>query len=64
MYAAFGKPIKPAADATFTIDVSIGLQGYAHPDEPIPVVVDITSEELIVGRLDVGAGGATQRTAI
>jgi hypothetical protein len=50
--------------ATFTIEVSVGLQGYAHPDQPIPVVVDITSEELIVGRLDVGAGGATQRTAI
>ncbi len=54
----------PAADATFTIDVTVGLQGYAHPDEPVPVVVDITSEELIVGRLDIGAGGATQRTAI
>ena len=54
----------PAADTTYTIDVTVGLQGYAHPDEPVPVVVDITSEELIVGRLDIGAGGATQRTAI
>ncbi len=53
-----------AEDATYTVDVSVGLQGYAHPDEPVPVVVDITSEELIVGRLDVAAGGETQRTAV
>ena len=52
------------SDVNYTIDVSVGLQGYAHPDEPIPIVVDITSEELIVGRLDIGAGGTTVRTAI
>ena len=49
----------PAADPGYTVDIEIGLAGYAHPDEALPVVVDITSEELIVGRLEVASGGTT-----
>ena len=51
-------------DANFTMEISVGFQGYAHPDEPLPVVVDLTSEELLVGRIDVTAGGNTVRTDI
>jgi hypothetical protein len=48
----------PPTDATFTMDVQVGIAGYAHPDQPLPVVVDLSSEELIVGRLEVNSGGA------
>ncbi len=48
----------------FTMDVEVGLQGYAHPDELLPVVIDLTSEELLVGRVDVTSGGSTIRTDV
>ena len=55
---------EPATPATFTMQVAVGISGYAHPDEPLPVVVDLTSEELIVGRIDVESGGSTVSTDV
>jgi hypothetical protein len=46
------------------MEVTVGLEGYAHPDEALPVVVDLTSEELLVGRVDVTSGGSTIRADV
>ena len=52
------------AESFFTMDVAVGVEGYAHPNEQLPVVVDLTSQELLVGRIDVTSGGSTVQTDI
>ena len=71
--AATALPGAPAAAQTgdgaeppilYTMDVSAGFDGYVHPDRPVPVVVDLTASELVVGRLDVLSGGSVVSTDV
>lgn len=52
----------PAATHTLTVDV--GIAGYVDPAGVTPVNIELTSEELLIGRLEVRAGGKTVRTEV
>ncbi|HEX9645600.1 MAG TPA: hypothetical protein VGC11_16530 [Acidimicrobiia bacterium] len=57
-------PTMEVEASTSTMEVEVGIGGYAHPDLALPVVVDVTSEVLIVGQLEVTAGGSTVTTEV
>ncbi len=48
----------------FTMEVSLGVGGFVDPTAPVPVTVDLTAAELLVGRVDVTSGGAVTRTNV
>ena len=48
----------------WSMALSVGMEGFVDPSATLPVTVDLTSQELLVGRIDVSSGGTTVRTDI
>lgn len=55
---------EPATVATWQMSVVAGADGWVSPAEPLPVRVTLSSDLLLVGRIDVTIGGATSSQAI
>ena len=56
----------PAAEvpATWTMSIVAGAEGWVAPDESLPVRVSLSSDLLLVGRIDATMGGVTTSQAI
>jgi len=50
--------------ATWTMNIVAGADGWVEPGEPLPIRVDLTSDLLLVGRIEATIGGATSSQAI
>ncbi|NND02418.1 MAG: hypothetical protein HKN91_06480, partial [Acidimicrobiia bacterium] len=56
--------VEPEVPATWRMTVIAGVDGWVAPNEPLPLRVNLSSDLLLVGRLDVSIGGATTSQAV
>ena len=54
----------PEVPATWRMNVIAGVDGWVAPNEPLPLRVNLSSDLLLVGRIDVSIGGATTSQAV
>ncbi len=50
--------------ATWRMSVVAGVDGWVSPNEPLPLRVNLSSDLLLVGRIDVSIGGVTTSQAV